>query len=134
MSTLSETDLTLGLIAANSEYEAIPVLAIYSVKLDMKKFEVMVKNLRNYVHESKNPKTFWDGLLDHLSSQHLNDVEAFIYGTMVMGMLMKLGGSVIWGRKAAEKNNIDYDEFEKEMEEHDLESGLEDQGHSTGPV
>lgn len=125
MGFLSKDELVAGLIMAGSEAEGIPVHAAYSLALDMEKFNEMAVGFAKQIRKSRSSKVFWDELPEQLSSQHLNDIEAFVYGMMIMATLLKMGGSVIWGKEAAEKNGIDYEKFMGEVVLVDLESGVE---------
>jgi len=97
----------------------------YSLALDIKKYNDLIQEVKKQVLKAETPQTFWDNLPEQLSNQHLNDVEAFVYGVIVMATLVILGGSVIWGREAAEKNGVDYDQFLKDRIENDVERRLE---------
>lgn len=122
---INGSELIAALIASRSESEALPVHAAYSLALDIKKYNDLIQEVKKQALKAENPQVFWDNLPEQLSNQHLNDVEAFVYGVIVMATLVALGGSVIWGREAAEKNGVDYDQFLKDMIENDMERRLE---------
>ena len=122
---INGSELVAALIASRSESEALPVRVAYSLSLDIKKYNDMIREVKKQALKAENPQVFWDNLPEQLSNQHLNDVEAFVYGVIVMATLVALGGSVIWGREAAEKNGVDYDQFLKDRIENDMERRLE---------
>jgi len=122
---INGSELVAALIASRSESEALSVHTAYSLALDIKKYNDLIQEVKKQVLKAENPQTFWDNLPEQLSNQHLNDVEAFVYGVIVMATLVILGGSVIWGREAAEKNGVDYDQFLKDRIENDVERRLE---------
>ena len=122
---INGSELVAALIASRSESEALPVRVAYSLSLDIKKYNDMIREVKKQALKAENPQVFWDNLPEQLSNQHLNDVEAFVYGVIVMATLVALGGSVIWGREAAEKNGVDYDQFLKDRIKNDMERRLE---------
>lgn len=122
---INGSELVAALIASRSESEALSVHTAYSLALDIKKYNDLIQEVKKQVLKAETPQTFWDNLPEQLSNQHLNDVEAFVYGVIVMATLVILGGSVIWGREAAEKNGVDYDQFLKDRIENDVERRLE---------
>lgn len=125
MRPLDRAELVSGLIMSRSEEEAITIHAAYSLELDIKKYNDMIMEVKKQALKSGSPSEFWKNLPEQLSNQHLNDVEAFVYGMIVMATLMRLGGSVIWGKEAAEKNGVDYEKLMKDMVRNDVERRME---------
>ncbi len=78
-----------------------------------RRYNELGHKLGEMLDSTSGPQEFWSTINERTKELYLNDAESVVFGAFMCCILIQLSNSVLWGKKLAEVNNIDYKELRR---------------------
>lgn len=103
----------LNLIMANNKLTAVTMHTARCVGITPQRYNEIGYKLGEILESTSGPQEFWSTIGERSRALYLNDAESIVFGSFLCNVLTQISNSVLWGKKLAKANKVDYQKLRR---------------------
>lgn len=108
-----------NLVMVDNKPAAISINIARSVGVTPARYSEIVDVIETLIESTSGPAEFWEVVNERRQGMHFNDAESVVFGSLVCSALILMSNSILYGKKLAEVNHVDYNKLIEQVLEVD---------------